>query len=287
MRLYSTEAGIGREDQPGILSLLALEFEDIGELLRNADLSAARDAEVVSRRPVGELTVLAPVRRPSQIIIAGLNYPSHAEEAREMMASMGREHAELPTEPSFQLLPAASVTDPETEILLPVEAAEQVDYEGEVTIVVARQAHHVDVDQAWDYIAGLTIANDVSARDIQFRALTGDTTVTVADAKSFDTFKPLGPCLATIDDFARPIDLRLQTRVNGELRQDDRTGTVLFDFAHLLAHISAHQPLEPGDLILTGTPAGAAAFAGGYLSDGDVVEIEVEGIGVLRNRVAK
>lgn len=285
MRLYNTVDGIAREDSPGTLSLVELPYSDLGGLLRQDDLELARGAAVKSTHPIGELSLRAPVPDPGTIVIAGLNYPSHAEEARGLFSSLGRDFPGIPAEPSFQVLPITTASDPGSAIRLPVDASEQVDYEAEVTIVIGRTADNVSDEEAWNHVAGLTIANDVSARDIQLRAMTGDATVSVAEAKSFSTFKPMGPCLVTADEFAFPIDLRLQTRVNGELRQDDRTGNLLFDFAALVAFVSRSQRLEPGDVILTGTPSGAGAFSDTYLTDGDVVEIEVERIGVLSNTV--
>lgn len=285
MRLYSTDAGVAREDSPGMLSLLALDHTDVGEVLRRGDLERARTAAVTSTRPVHDVTLRAPVPAPGQVVIAGLNYPSHAEEARELAASLGREFSGLPTEPSFQLLPITAAHDPDAAIRVPAAAPDQVDYEGEVAVVIGRTADDVPVERAWDCVAGLTIANDVSARDVQLSALLSGSIAGIADAKSFPTFKPMGPCLVTADEFTLPVDLRIRTRVNGELRQDDRTATMLFDFPTLVSAVSRRYRLEPGDVILTGTPSGAGAFCDAYLTEGDVVEVEVERLGVLRNPV--
>ncbi|MFI5773861.1 fumarylacetoacetate hydrolase family protein [Streptomyces sp. NPDC051658] len=286
MRLYSTALGIAREESPGELSLLDLPFPDLGALLRGPGVDAARAAPVVRRAALDEVQVHAPVPRPGKILIVGLNYPSHAEEAMEMFAAMGRSDIALPAEPNFQLVAGSAVTAPGDDIRLPAGAADQVDYEGEVAVVIGRPASAVSAAEAASHLAGLTIANDVSARDIQQRAMSGDPTASIGVAKSFDTFKPLGPCLVTPDEFTAPLDLRLRTRVNGEVRQDDRTSSFVHGVAELVSYLSHYQTLEPGDVILTGTPRGAGVFSGRHLRPGDVVEVEVEHIGTLRNRVS-
>ena len=286
MRLYSTDSGLAREDDPGMLSLLALDYFDIGDLLRDADLDAARHADSRSKVPIGGIPLRAPIAEPGKIVIAGLNYASHADEARQWLAAMGTElPAGLPSEPTYEVLPRTPVASPGAPIALPHDAPDMVDYESEIVAVMGRVADHVDVDEAWTCIAGLTIANDVTARDVQRRLLEGDAGA-VGVSKSFDTFKPLGPCLVSIDEFAQPIDLRIQARVNGEQRQDDRSGNMLFGFAELVSFISQHEVLHPGDVVLTGNPAGSGMFSGRFLGDGDVVEIEVQQIGILRNVVA-
>ncbi|MFF7458480.1 fumarylacetoacetate hydrolase family protein [Kitasatospora sp. NPDC008115] len=286
MRLYSTALGIAREDNTGELSLLDLPFADLGALLRGPGTNAARTAAVVRRVALDEVRVHAPVPRPGKILIIGLNYRSHAQEALEMFAAMGRPDIVLPTEPNFQVVAGSAVVAPGDDIRLPAVAARQVDYEGEVAAVIGRPATAVDTADALGHLAGLTIANDVSARDIQQRAMSGDPTASIGVSKSFDTFKPLGPCLVTPDEFREPLDLRLRTLVNGEPRQDDRTAGFIHGVAELISFLSHYQTLEPGDVILTGTPRGAGVFSGRHLQPGDVVEVEVEGIGTLRNRVA-
>jgi 2-keto-4-pentenoate hydratase/2-oxohepta-3-ene-1,7-dioic acid hydratase in catechol pathway len=155
--------------------------------------------------------------------------------------------------------------------------------------VIGRTARRVAVEDAWACVAGLTVCNDVSARDVQQRAMFGDSTVSIAGAKSFDTFKPLGPCLVTADEFSEPLDLHLRTWVNGELRQDARTTEFVYQISELISWVSQRMTLEPGDVLATGSPQGVGQFApngGVFLRPGDVVEIEVERIGRLRNTVA-
>ncbi|WP_433566756.1 fumarylacetoacetate hydrolase family protein [Nocardia sp. CA-151230] len=286
MRLYATTVGVAREDHPGLLSVLDLPYRDIGELLAGSGLDSARDAATRAELPLADATVRAPVARPGKVIIVGLNYPSHAEEALAAFAALGRTDIELPKEPNMQVTAGSSVTAPGSLIVLPAVAADEVDYEGELAVVIGSAATSVSAEHAWAHVAGLTIANDVSARDIQRRAMLGDAVASVGVAKSFDTFTPLGPCLVTADEFTREPDLSIRTRVNGELRQDDRTGSFIHTIPELIAHLSKYQTLQPGDVICTGTPRGAGMFSGRFLRPGDLVEIEVERIGVLTNLVA-
>ncbi|GGP54198.1 fumarylacetoacetate hydrolase family protein [Saccharothrix coeruleofusca] len=280
MRIYSTERGIARQADAGSLDLLDLACADVAELLLGPGLEAARDAPVTATVPLDDARVLAPVARPGKVLVIGYNYPSHADEVRE-----ARGEVHLPEVPNFQIVAGAAVVAPGAAVVLPKVADAEVDYEGEVAVVIGRSAKEVSVHRAWEHVAGLTVVNDVSARDIQARAMAGDLTVSISTAKSFDTFKPMGPCLVTADEVGAQPDLRLITRVNGEVRQDDRTGTFVHSIPELVAHLSEFMTLEPGDVICTGTPRGIGFFSERFLREGDEVEVEVEGIGCLRNRV--
>jgi 2-keto-4-pentenoate hydratase/2-oxohepta-3-ene-1,7-dioic acid hydratase in catechol pathway len=285
LRLYTTDQGIAREHEPGLLALLDLAEPDLGTLLRGRGLDAARTARVVREIPREDVILRAPVERPGQVVIVGLNYPSHTVEARALFAEMGQPDIVFPIEPNVLSLAASAVTGPGAPVLLPGEAPSQVDYEGELAIVIGHDARDISAEDAWRYVAGLCIINDVSARDIQIRAMRGDATVTVAGAKSFDTFKPFGPCLVTADEFDSAPDLRIRTLVNGELRQDDRTGNFIHPIPKLLSYMSRIAALRVGDVVSTGTPAGAGLFSKRFLEPGDRVEIDVEGVGVLSNPV--
>ena len=213
-----------------------------------------------------ERSLLAPVV-PSKIVCVGLNYPAHADESS----------VAVPAEPLLFFKPPSALIGPEMPILLPPQS-ERVDYEAELAIVIGRvtgcTCRNVPPGETWDYVLGVTCANDVTARDLQQR----DNQWT--RAKGFDTFCPLGPWLVTglgEDDVA---DLEVTCRVNGELRQVGRTSEMVFSPAQLIAYTSSVMTLEPGDVILTGTPEGV-----GPLRAGDVVEVEVAGVGVLRNPV--
>jgi len=209
-----------------------------------------------------EVRLLAPVAT-TRVFGAGLNYVSHIKEAGQ-------------TAPKFPMLfmkPDTAVIGPEDGIVYP-SGSTVVDYEGELVAVIGRKARHVSEAEALDAVLGYTCGNDVSERTIQFAEMK---TGTMLVGKSFDTFCPLGPVIATGLD---PANLELEARLNGERRQHINTSDLLFSVAQLVAYISRAITLLPGDVLLTGTPAGV-----GPVAPGDVVEIEIEGIGVLRNPV--
>jgi 2-keto-4-pentenoate hydratase/2-oxohepta-3-ene-1,7-dioic acid hydratase in catechol pathway len=208
------------------------------------------------------LQLLAPAA-PTKIVCVGLNYPAHAGES-----SMA-----LPSEPLLFFKPPSSVVGPGAPVVLPPQS-KRVDYEAELAVVIARRCRDVTVREAWDYVLGVTCGNDVTARDLQRR----DDQWT--RAKGFDTFCPLGPWLVTGLDERGVADLEVVCRVNGEVRQRGRTSDMAFSPAYLIAYTASIMTLEPGDVLMTGTPAGV-----GPLVVGDVVEVEVEGVGVLRNPV--
>jgi 2-keto-4-pentenoate hydratase/2-oxohepta-3-ene-1,7-dioic acid hydratase in catechol pathway len=197
---------------------------------------------------------------PGKIVCVGRNYRDHA-------AELGNP---LPTEPLIFLKAPSSVVGPGTAIVLPPESA-RVDFEGEIALVVRHRLRRVPAAEALAGILGVTGACDVSARDLQKRD------GSFSGAKSFDTFCPLGPAIRIDPEFE---GLEVRTRVNGVERQHGRAGEMVFGFAELLAYASCRMTLEPGDLILTGTPAGV-----GPLADGDRVEVEIPGVGLLANPV--
>ena len=210
--------------------------------------------------------------RPGKIVAIGLNYVDHIRESK----------LPQPKEPLlFAKLPS-SVTGPNDPIVVDVDLTAQVDWEVELGVLVGRRMRNVAVDTALDYVFGYTVGNDVSARDVQFAESQW------TRGKSFDTFCPIGPVVVTPDEIPDPQSLALRTRVNGELMQDSSTAEMLFGVAELLAFCSRSFTLEPGDLLLTGTPWGCGYFMQPprALAIGDVVECEVERIGVLRNAVA-
>jgi 2-keto-4-pentenoate hydratase/2-oxohepta-3-ene-1,7-dioic acid hydratase in catechol pathway len=208
-------------------------------------------------------------RRDPKIVCVGLNYHAHARESG----------GELPKAPLlFGKFANALVGDGDTIDLPP--SIGHVDAEAELAVVIGERASGVSEANAFDVIAGYTCANDVSARDAQF----GDGQW--FRGKGFDTFCPVGPRIVSSDEFD-PADARIQQRLNGDVLQDSRTSDLIFDIPTLVSYVSRAITLEPGDLILTGTPEGVGVFRDPKISlaDGDVVEIEVEGIGVLRNEV--
>ncbi|GAA1470394.1 fumarylacetoacetate hydrolase family protein [Microbacterium thalassium] len=211
------------------------------------------------RVPIGDVALLAPVIPRSKVVCVGRNYRDHA-------AELGND---VPAEPMLFLKPNTSVIGPGDAISLPPQS-ERVDFEGELAAVIGKIAKNVPADKALDYVFGYTIGNDVTARDLQ------KTDGQWARAKGFDTFCPLGPALET--DFDPTGDAVVTTRVNGEVRQQGPISDMIFSLADIIAYASAAFTLLPGDVILTGTPAGVGPFEAG-----DVVEVEISGLGILRN----
>ena len=214
---------------------------------------------------LGELDglTLLPPTVPTKIVCVGLNYAAHAEES----------DSAVPTEPLLFFKPPSAVIGPAATIVLPGQSG-RVDYEAEMAIVRAARCRDVTVEEAWSFAAGITCGNDVTARDLQAR----DDQWT--RAKGFDTFCPLGPWLLTGAAESDLADLGIECRVNGEVRQRGRTSDMIFSPAELIAYVSSIMTLQPGDVIMTGTPEGV-----GPLSSGDVVEVDVDGVGTLWNPV--
>ncbi len=211
-----------------------------------------------------DVRLLAPVIPRSKVVCVGKNYADHVEEMR------GVTGGDAPEEPLLFLKPNTSVIGPDDVIVRPA-ISERVEHEGELAVVIGAVAKEVPVERALEVVYGFTCANDVSARDLQVKD--GQW----ARAKGFDTFCPLGPVIETDLDLT---DARVETRVNGEVRQRGSTSQLIHSVARIVAHASEAFTLLPGDVILTGTPAGV-----GPLEAGDTVEVEIEGIGILRNTV--
>jgi 2-keto-4-pentenoate hydratase/2-oxohepta-3-ene-1,7-dioic acid hydratase in catechol pathway len=220
---------------------------------------------------LSNIKLLAPVKSPPKIICLGLNYRDHAAE----------QNASLPDEPIVFMKPHTAVIGPDEPIVKP-SFVKQLDYEAELAVIIGKKGKDIRVNDAKNYIFGYTCFNDVSARDIQFK----DRQWT--RGKGFDTFAPMGPCITTSDQIGDPTNLRVHTWVNNELRQNSSTGNMVFNVHQIVHQLSRVMTLEPCDVIATGTPAGVA-FAmkpePKFLSVGDVVEIEIENVGKLRNRV--
>ncbi len=219
---------------------------------------------------------LAPVQ-PAQILCVGLNYRKHAEE-------MG---AKIPERPVLFMKGINTLQHPGAPIQLPRHLrSDEVDYECELAVVIGKTCKNVTREQALDYVLGYTCANDVSARDHQVRLGGGQW----CRGKSFDTFAPLGPCLVTRDSIPNPNALRIHTELNGKIVQESHTGDMIFDVSTLIAYLSGSTTLVPGTVILTGTPSGigmARKPEPCWLHPGDVVTVEIEGIGRLTNPVVE
>ncbi|TZE83233.1 fumarylacetoacetate hydrolase family protein [Calorimonas adulescens] len=218
--------------------------------------SYRRDA---TKKYLKDLKILAP-SVITKAVCVGVNYKSHSEELNH----------KLPSEPLLFIKPTSAVINPEEEIIRPSESS-RVDYEGELVVVIGKRAKDVDIGNVDNYILGYTCGNDVTARDLQQRD--GQWT----RAKSFDTFLPFGPFIETE---LNPDDLSLRTYLNGKVVQETRTSNLIFKVKELVSFISHCMTLFPGDIIMTGTPSGI-----GPMEAGDIVEVEIEGIGKLRNHV--
>jgi len=206
-----------------------------------------------------EEVFLLPPCQPTKIVCVGLNYVKHAQELK----------MPLPEEPILFLKPPSAILAPNGQIIYP-SSSQQLDYEGELAVVIGKRCKNIQAEEVEKYILGYTCFNDVTARDLQ------RIDVQWTRAKSFDTFAPFGPWIAKID----PSDADIQTRVNGNVVQKSNTSDLIFNVPQLVQFISGVMTLEPGDVIATGTPPGV-----GQLKKGDAVEVEIEGIGVLENFV--
>ncbi len=211
--------------------------------------------------PLADIRLLSPVH-PGKIIAVGINYKAHAQEMRR----------ELPLEPLFFMKPPSSVIGSQDTIVYPAMSS-QVDHEAEMALVIGKTAKHVSKEHALDYVLGYTCCNDVTARDLQRKDSQW------IRAKGFDTFCPIGPWIVTNMD---PSKLTIECYLNGHLKQKGNTSDMIFNVPHLVSYISQIMTLEPGDVITTGTPPGI-----GPMQPGDLVDVSIEGIGVLRNTVVK
>lgn len=253
------------------------ELMDLGEegmrTVEQLMLNSTKTEKGKATLKIGDATFLAPVSSPPKIICLALNYRDHAEEAG----------ADIPDEPIIFMKPRTAIVGPDEPIIRP-NFVKELDYEAELAIVIGKKGKNISVSEAEKYVFGYTAFNDISAREIQFR----DRQWT--RGKSFDTFAPIGPCITTADQIGNPSNLNIRTRVNGELRQDSSTKNMVFNVYEVIHHISRVMTLEPCDIIATGTPAGVAVFmkpTPKFLSPGDLVEVEIENIGTLRNKVAE
>jgi len=261
-----------------VLALIAGGEAALAKAREALDQAQAHAGDKRLWRPLSEVRLLAPIPRPPKnVFCTGRNYKLHIEEgAREQGVEV-----KFPPVPEFFTKPPTAVIGPEAEIRLDTKLTKALDYEVEFAIVIGQECRDVKASEALDVVFGYTVLNDVSARDLQrahgqwFKG------------KALDTSCPIGPWIVTADEFGSPNDARLTLRVNGETRQDSTTADLLFDCATIIESLSQGLTLEPGDIICTGTPSGVgyAMKPPALLKDGDIVEAEVVGIGVLRNTV--
>ncbi len=244
------------------------------DLIR-ADAAAEAKAHVGTvDYKVSEVELLPPVPGTEKILCVGINYPERNTEYKD-----GREKPKYPN--LFVRFPG-SIVGHDHPILRP-RVSEQFDYEGEIVIVIGKTGRNIPREKALSHVFGLTLGNEGSVRDWLRHG-----TLNVTQGKNFDNSGSMGPWITSADELDPGADLHLMTRVNGELRQDDHTGRLTWDFAELIRYISMFATLKPGDCIFTGTPTGAGGHQKPpkWLVPGDVVEVEVPGIGILSNRVA-
>lgn len=265
---------IGRLEDQEVVDLSAaapdLPTEMIALLEAGPDALAQAAATEGARLALPAVALHSPILRPPKILAVGLNYADH-------VAETGMDQPKYPMIFNKQ---RTSITGPYDEIHRP-NVSDKVDYEGELAVIIGTRCRHVPKDQAHKVIAGFAIANDVSVRDWQIRV------PTMTMGKSFDTHCPLGPALVTVDEVGDGSGLGITTTVNGEVRQQSNTRELIFDCATLVEHLSTAFTLEPGDVISTGTPGGVgvAMKPPQWLIAGDVIRVDIEGLGRIENTV--
>lgn len=270
----------GREADSQLLSLLDA-YDDT--LARLDKLARSSPAGV----PLASVTLCAPLPLPPALYCAGSNYADHAA---EMAKASGREPPKDPHElgqRSWHFLKSSrSAIGPNADIPFP-DHVKKLDWEAELGVVIGRPCRNVSEDKALDYVGGYLIANDLSARDLSRRNGVPDNSIFRNDwtsHKSFDGACPLGPWITLARDVPDPHNLKMRLDVNGVVKQDSNSGYMIFDIKEQIADLSSRMTLHPGDIILTGTPAGVGNGRGEYLSKGDVVTIEIERLGKISNR---
>lgn len=273
IRLAVTSRGIGRLEGDKV-HLLDTDHADLGTALAAGEaLEELAGRAVVDDPDLAEVQLLAPVRTPPQIWAVGLNYKAHVDELKGMDL---KEPFIFPKSPT-------AVVGPGEPIRITAEAGDRVDFEGEMALVIGRRAENVAAADAASHIAGITICNDVSARTLQ-KGYEG-VRANISMAKSFRTFAPLGPAVALWSSLPELEGLKLETRVDGEVRQSATLAQMIFGVPELIEFLSARITLLPGDIVATGTPEGVGDVDGRYLAAGSRVAIELDEVGTLENPV--
>jgi 2-keto-4-pentenoate hydratase/2-oxohepta-3-ene-1,7-dioic acid hydratase in catechol pathway len=247
------------------------------EKLRDAfadDPDRVLEAADDDAKPLEEVKLLAPVDDRARVFAIAQNYPLHAKEVSD---------ANAPSAPVMFTKLANSMISPGENVIIPT-LTEFLDYEAEMAAVVGQRGRDLTADDARAAVWGVTCLNDVSARDLQWATLGGKEIVDWFSGKCLDRTTPVGPWIASMDEVGDPNDLAVRCRLNGEEVQSDRTSSMVFTTEQIISYISHRVELLPGDIVATGTPAGVGRYRGRRLEDGDVVEVEVEGVGVLRTQ---
>jgi 2-keto-4-pentenoate hydratase/2-oxohepta-3-ene-1,7-dioic acid hydratase in catechol pathway len=253
---------------------LGFDYPTLGSALSDPE-GALQSTKANEALALNSVNLLAPLDVGARVFAIAQNYASHAEEVSGGAA---------PTTPVIFTKLESSIVGPGDDIRLP-PITDFLDYEGEMAVLVGRPGSNLDESNAASVLGGVTCFNDVSARDLQWTNLGGKEIVDWFSGKCLDRSSPLGPWVVSVDEAGEVGDLKLQVRLNGEIVQDDRTSSMVSSVAALLAYISQRVALRPGDVIATGTPSGVGRYRNRKLSDGDVVEVEVERVGMLRNTV--
>jgi 2-keto-4-pentenoate hydratase/2-oxohepta-3-ene-1,7-dioic acid hydratase in catechol pathway len=271
MKFVTFKAANGKTG-PGLLTAegvvdLSAKYADVLSIIRGG-ASVDASGPVL---PLSKIELLAPIQNPPRIFCVGLNYRDHAIESK----------MEIPKVPTIFFKLNSALTGDKSAIKLPAASA-QVDYEAEFAVVIGKEARNVSKENWQEYVFGYTILNDVSARDVQL------STSQWSLGKSFDTFAPLGPSIVTKDEIADPHALQISLLIDGEVLQNSNTRELIFKVPDLIAYISAIAPLQPGDIISTGTPQGVGLgrTPQRWLKPGETVAVTIDGLGTLTNPVA-
>jgi 2-keto-4-pentenoate hydratase/2-oxohepta-3-ene-1,7-dioic acid hydratase in catechol pathway len=278
----SRASGVMKSSAPrSVLELLQLGEKGLEAAHRTAMRSLHAGDSV---RLLKDLNLAAPITRPGKLLALAGNYGEHLKES-------GHEWAEKAvTTPRLFMKPSTTATGPFSPIVYP-KNGNHIDWEGELGVVIGKTARFVKAKNGMEHIAGFLVINDVSERAVKIESgrkdRDGDKWFDWILGKWFDTFAPMGPAFVTKDEIADVHALHLQTRVNGEVKQDGSTGQMIFNVAELVEWASRWMTLEPGDIISTGTPSGVGAASGTFLKPGDVVEVEIEQLGTIKNKVVK
>ena len=274
----------GRGDSDSVCSLL----EDwVAAKVRLSFLAA--NSGGLPNRPLGSVKLLAPIDRPSAIYCAGANYKDHVLEMARSQNIAPEPDPHAAGLQSWHFIKAPGCIIGPNEIVHLPSRSNKVDWEAELAVVIGRTAKDVSVNAALAYVAGYTIANDLSARDFTKRAAVPDSSPFKYDwvaHKCFDGSCPIGPWIVPAEEIADPQNLAMELSIGGVIKQKSNTSQMIFTVAEQISHLSGKLTLHPGDVILTGTPAGVGAPRGEFLKAGDEVRITIEGIGELVNRMA-
>ena len=278
MRLYffiqNNEACVGIEKDGYLCDVTDVAGDDIINIIEyyNDFLERINDVKLDYNIKTDSVKILAPYYNPQKIICCGRNYLEHCNESS----------VNAPNKPVIFSKYATAIIGHDDAILLP-EETKQLDYEAELAVIIGREGKGIKKEEAFDYVFGYSIVNDVSARDLQFSEFQW------VRAKSLDTFAPFGPCIVTKDEIPDPHNLTIKCKLDGEIMQNSKTSLMIFKIPDLIEFISKNITLMPGDIIITGTPSGVGHYREPpiYLTPGSIVEIEIEKIGILRNDIVE